>query len=68
MSVQRYKYCSVTAENLKQYTKFGGNVVGISVLYADIDLNNDADKDDLDAYMDSIGYEFVESNPNMPIQ
>ena len=67
MSIQRYRYRSVSAENLKQYTKSGGNVVDMSVFYVDINLNSDDDKEDLDAYMGSIGYEFVESNPQMPI-
>lgn len=67
MSIQRYKYCSLSPENLKRYTKSGGTIANQTMFLVDIDLNDDADKADLDEYMTSIGYVFVESKPQTPL-
>lgn len=67
MSIHRYQLRSVSAEDLKRYTKAGATIAGATVVLVDVDLQDDADLDDLSDFMGSIGYAFVESKPLVPI-
>jgi hypothetical protein len=67
MSVYRFQLRSVSAEALKSYTKAGGSVTGATLFLVDVDLNDDADAENLQDYMASIGYDFVEAKPLIPI-
>jgi hydrogenase maturation factor HypE len=67
VSVHRYAWRVVSDAQLAQYVTGPAAVVGVTAFFADIDLADDGDLADLTAYMASLGFVFVSTDPVVPI-
>jgi hypothetical protein len=70
MSIQRYRQIEpVELSTIDRYIPAGMTVALVGqdpVLFVDLDLSDDAGKDDLDQYMVTLGWVFVETDPTSP--
>lgn len=70
MSIQRYRQIEpVEVSTIDKYIPTGMTVTLVGqdpVLFVDLNLSDDAGKDDLDQYMVTLGWVFVETNPTSP--
>lgn len=67
MTIHRFQLRGPDEETLSTYTKHGAKVVAATSVLVDVDLADDSDLEDLRAYMESLGYVFVLSNPGVPL-
>lgn len=70
MSIQRYRQIEpVELSTIDRYIPAGMTVALVGqdpVLFVDLDISDDAGKDDLDQYMVTLGWVFVETDPTSP--
>ena len=70
MSIQRYKLIEpIPTQSMINQVPVGVSITLVGqdpVLFVDLNIDDDAGKDDLDQYMATLGWAFVETSPTSP--